>query len=220
MEKFLSNCLPFWAQLAEDDKQLVMQNIKQKKISENNIENNVDVKCEGLNIVKTGMIRAFINSDKGQEITLFRITNNEICVFSIICMIKQLDVNINIEAEKDSTVYVIPISIYKEINERNDYVNKFTYDIISSRLVDVVSIFSNYAFMTVEQRLVSALLRYSSLNLNNCVIITHEKLAKDIGSVREVVSRILKQLQLRKIVQLSRGKIEIIDKIRLKKFFD
>ena len=215
MDTFLANVLPFWKNLSNSEKEMVVNSIQKRNYAANSIIHHIGVDCVGLKIMRNGMIRVFVYSSNGSEITLYRLKNNDICNLSILCTLKKLDLDINIEVEEDSLVYIIPIEIYKRL-----LINKavYEYDKITTeqRLTEVVSTFSEVLFFSVEKRLINLLIYYSKLLKSDTLTITHEKLAKDIGTVREVVSRTLKNLQMMNLVELSRGKIKIIDINRLK----
>ncbi len=216
MEIFLPNALPFWNALEEDEKQLILNSVQKRNYAANSIVHHVGTDCIGMKIVKYGFIRVFVYSTNGSEITLYRLKSKDICVLSILCMLKNLNLDINIEAEEDSLLYIVPIDIYNKLLSSNKAVYDYDKEATAQRLTEVVSAFSDVLFFSVGKRIADILVYYSNLYKSDVISITHEKLAKDIGTVREVVSRTLKNLQDLKLVEVSRGQIKILDINRLK----
>jgi len=216
MEMFLPNALPFCDALKEDEKQLILNSVQKRSYAANSIVHHVGSDCIGMKIVKYGLIRVFVYSTNGSEITLYRLKSKDICVLSILCMLKNLNLDINIEAEEDSLLYIVPIDIYNKLLSNNKAVYDYDREATAQRLTEVVSAFSDVLFFSVGKRIADILVYYSNLYNSDVISITHEKLAKDIGTVREVVSRTLKNLQDLKLVEVSRGQIKILDINRLK----
>ncbi len=216
MEMFLPDALPFWEALKEDEKQLILNNVQKRSYAKNSIVHHVGSDCIGMKIVKYGLVRVFVYSTNGSEITLYRLKSKDICVLSILCMLKNLNLDINIEAEEDSLLYIVPIDIYNKLLSNNKTVYEYDREATAQRLTEVVSAFSDVLFFSVGKRIADILVYYSNLYNSDVISITHEKLAKDIGTVREVVSRTLKNLQELKLVEVSRGQIKILDVNRLK----
>ncbi|HBB29314.1 MAG TPA: hypothetical protein DC000_08715 [Clostridiales bacterium] len=209
MEMFLPNALPFWDALKDDEKQLILNSVQKRRYAANSIVHHVGSDCIGMKIVKYGLIRVFVYSTNGSEITLYRLKSKDICVLSILCMLKNLNLDINIEAEEDSLLYIVPIDIYNKLLSNNKAVYDYDREATAQRLTEVVSAFSDVLFFSVGKRIADILVYYSNLYNSDVISITHEKLAKDIGTVREVVSRTIKNLQDLKLVEVSRGQIKM-----------
>lgn len=171
--------------------------------------------CLGLVIVKSGQLRAFINSDEGREITLYRLFEYDLCLFAASCALKDLQFDIQIIAEKDSDLFVIPTDVYKKLMETNLIVANYTNSVLSSRLSEVMWLLEQVVFKSLDKRLASLLLDEASINGSDILSTTHDTLASHLGSAREVITRMLKYFQDEKLVTLSRGKIELLDKERL-----
>ena len=215
MDSFLATALPFWDALSEEEKDLLVNSIQKRNYSKNSIVYHVGTDCIGLKIVRSGMIRVFVYSSNGSEITLYRLKSKDICILSVLCTLKKLNLDINIEVEEEALVYIIPIDTYKKLLA-NKAVLDFDKISTEQRLTEVVSAFSDVLFFSVEKRLADLLIYYSNLHNSLSFPITHEKLAKDIGTAREVVSRTLKNLQNMNLVEITRGKVKIVDIDKLK----
>lgn len=211
MENTLSKYLPFWKKLSnEHQKKILTYTIKKNFKIKEHLYSSVN-SCSGIEIVKSGRVRVYIMSPHGGEITLYRLLSGDICVLSAACIINSLDVEVNMEFEEETELYIIPKNIYKEINDSNSHVQKFTTELLSGRFSDVIWVLQQIVFTNMGSRLAQALIEHSVLEESNKIHITHEKLANDLGTAREVVSRLLKQFEIDNIVMLSRGTIEIID---------
>lgn len=216
IEALFSKSLPFWHDLTDRQKALVLENALLKKYNKGARLHYGSGECTGLEILQSGQIRVFINSSHGGEITLYRLLAGDICILSAACMIKNLDFDKHMEFEKASEVYVIPRSVYQILSDHNPMVKDFTLELISSRFSDVMWLVNQLVVSNMGQRLACALMERSQLSGNNTVYATHETIARDLGSAREVVTRLLKQFQLDGMVSLSRGQIQILDVGRLR----
>ncbi len=176
--------------------------------------------CLGLVIVKSGQLRAFINSEEGREITLYRLFEYDLCLFAASCALKDLQFDIQIIAEKESDLFVIPTDVYKKLMETDLVVANYTNAVLSSRLSEVMWLLEQVVFKSLDKRLASLLLDEASINGSDILSTTHDTLASHLGSAREVITRMLKYFQDEKLVTLSRGKIELLDKERLSKIAD
>ncbi|OJU13654.1 MAG: Crp/Fnr family transcriptional regulator [Clostridiales bacterium 43-6] len=174
------------------------------------IINGVD-ECNGLIIVKNGQLRAYYTTAEGKEITLYRLLSSDICIMSASCIIKNIDFSVTLEVEKDSEVLVIPANIWGKLNEANGAVKEFSLQLISLRFSDVMWVMEQIVFKGMDQRLAGFLIEQSSLEESDTLSITHEVIAKNLSTAREVISRLLKYFENEKLVELSRGSLKILD---------
>lgn len=217
MEKLFSSALPFWSKLPPDAQNQISNSIVLKQLKQNTRLSYGDNECTGLEIIKSGQARVFIASPNGGEITLYRLTAGDLCILSAACMIKNLDFDVTMEFETDSEIYILPQNIYQSVSESNPSVRDFTLELLSSRFSDVMWIINQLVFSNLGQRLASVLMERSQLAKSLTLSVTHESIARDLGTAREVVTRLLKQFQLDGLVRLSRGQIEITNPKRLLK---
>ena len=122
-----------------------------------------------------------------------------------------MDVELDMEMETDCTICTIPKAIYRDIYDKNNAVKEYTLEMISEKFSDIMWLFNQFVFSNVASRIASALLEHRGLSGKETISLTHETLAKDAGTAREVVTRILKQFQKDGLVRLTRGRIEILD---------
>lgn len=215
MEITLPKYLLFWDKLSQKEKDFILNNSIIKEYKANITLYHSTTECPGLIMINNGQSRVFIHSQSGSELTLYRLIEGDICILSVSCIINSLNFDIQMQFEKDSQVLIIPKHIYQELTNNNHFVKDFNTEIISSRLTDVMGIINEMAFSNIKERLANILIHHSQLAESNTISITHEVLAKDLGTAREVVTRVLKQLKDEKIIELSRGSIKIIDFDRL-----
>jgi len=211
---FLKNVLPFWDKLMKSEKEHLEGRVLRLSFKKGQrVHEGGD--CSGLLVVKSGRIRAYILSEEGKEITLFRLFDRDVCILSSSCMMKNINFDIQVDAEADSEILLIPASVYQSLSQANAAVKDFSAEIISSRLSDVMWVVEQVVFMSLDRRLANYLLEQSSIEGKDELPVTHEMIARNIGSAREAVTRMLRYFQNEGLVSVSRGMVTLIDKKRL-----
>ncbi len=205
---------PIWNKLTTQQQELMGQAISFRNVKKGEIIHSGD-DCSGLYLIRSGQLRAYILSDEGREITIYRLFDRDICLFSASCMIQSIQFNITIEAEKDTELWLIPVYVYKSIMAQSAPVANFTNELMASRFSDVMWLIEQVLWQSMDKRIAAFLQREISIEESNTLKITHEDIANHIGTHREVVTRMLKYFQTEDIVKLSRGTIEIIDTKKL-----
>ncbi|NMA80139.1 MAG: Crp/Fnr family transcriptional regulator [Clostridiales bacterium] len=218
--KFLSRHLSFYDEFTASQRALFHESLQVQPLVKGNIILNHDKQCQGLVLVKRGQLRAYIVSDGGKEITLYRLLAGDSCVMTASCVLKNINFTINLAAEKDSEIYIVPPLQYSKLMESNPVVNKFTLDKMSSRFSDVMWIMEQVVFSSMAKRIASSLLEYSSLEQSDYISTTHENIARDVGTAREVVSRMLKYFESEGAIELSRGAVLIKSYEKLEEISD
>ncbi len=211
----LADYLPFYDKLSEDEKTTIKNSAEERILVKGTKLYPFSGECIGVLLVKAGQIRAYITSEGAREITLYRLIEHDLCLFSASCMMKDIDFEIQLEIEKDADVFVIPPYVYKELMETNADAASYTNRIMQSRFSEVVWLIDKILFRSMDRRLATFLLEESSLEGSPKLKLTHEKIANHLGSAREVVSRLLSYFQSEGYITLSRGSIEILDSSKL-----
>lgn len=170
--------------------------------------------CIGMLLVKKGIIRAYLLSDEGKKATIYRFHENEICILSMSCILQSITFDVEIEAEEDCMLWIIPISIVEQL-KKNIYVENFIYKITTEKFSCVVEAIQQLLFMTLEQRIIIFLLDEVNRKKTNMLEMTKGQIAENIQSAREAVSRVLTRLSREGVIAVSRGKIEILEKEKL-----
>ena len=173
-------------------------------------------KCTGLLVVASGQLRAYIVSEGGREITLYRLLGKDMCLFSASCIMHSLQFDVMIQAEKDTSFWLIPTDTYKKLMSESVVISNYTNEILASRMSDVVWLMEQVMWQSFDVRLATFLLEESALEGSTKLSITHEEIANHLGTAREVVTRMLKYFQSEGLVTLSRGSLEIINPTGLK----
>lgn len=214
---FVQSALPFWEKLTPEQQKWILANSLPKKYYRGESMHRGSQQCAGLLLVKHGQLRVYIISDSGKEITLYRLFDNDICIFSASCMMKNIRFEVYVETEQESEVVVIPTPVYQKLNETSIAVSEYTNQLMASRFSDVMWVLEQVLFSSFDKRLASFLLEQSAIDGTDRLSITHETVANHLGSAREVVTRMLKYFQSEGMVTLSRGEITLTDQKKLER---
>ena len=208
----------FWDKLSEEEKEVLVDNSANiiYKSGENIF--NGDVNCVGILIVKSGQIRTFMLSEEGREVTLFRLSQGEICILSASCVLENITFAVNIDVVEDAEVVIIRSNEFSQLMDKNIYIENFINKIIADRFSKTMWVMEQVLFMKFDKRLALFLLKESEQLNSDVISLTHEQIAKFTSSAREVVSRMLKYFEKENIIKMSRGKIELIDKDKLSEY--
>lgn len=212
---YYEETLKFWGDLTKEQQTLLNQSIIKKNFAMGEAMRTSSNNCSGLFLIESGQVRAYIVSENGKEITLYRLFERDLCIFSASCIMKNISFDIFIETEKETTAYLIPTSIFDKISKQSLAVQAFTNELMASRFSEVMWIMEQALFMTLDKRLAIFLLEQANIEETHSIRITHEKIANHLGSAREVVTRMLKYFQNEGMVSLSRGVIQIKDQKKL-----
>jgi len=185
-------------------------------VKKGTVIHNGSMNCTGLLLIRSGQLRAYILSGEGREITVYRLFDMDICLFSASCMMPSIQFEFTIEAEKDTDLLIIPAEIYKRVMEDSAPLANYTSEIMASRLSEVMWLMEQVLWKRFDQRLASFLLEESALEGSDSLKITHEMIARHLGSAREVVTRMLRYFQGEGMVRLMRGTVEITDREKLR----
>ena len=213
--EYYHDVLRFWRDLTEKQKTILSQSIVKKNFSKGEAMRSGSLNCSGLFLIESGQIRAYIVSENGKEITLYRLFDRDVCIFSASCIMKNISFDIFIETEKETSAYLIPTPIFDKLSKESMAVQVFSNELMASRFSEVMWILEQALFMTLDKRLAIFLLEQSNIEETDIIEITHEKIANHLGSAREVVTRMLKYFQNEGMVSLRRGAINIIDRKKL-----
>lgn len=214
--KFLQEHLSFFKKLNDADKQAVVAAVSLSAYKQGEIILSKDKECNGLVIVKSGQLRAFFEAEDGKEITLYRLLANDVCILSASCVLKNITFHVTLEAEKDSVLYFIPAAFWGFLTAQNIAAREFSMDLVSERFSEVMWIMEDIVSKNMRQRIAVFLLEHSVLEESETLTMTHETIAKNLGTAREVISRILKHFENDGIIRLSRGQIHIENMKKLK----
>ena len=208
--------LPFWNELDESMKKLLDGAVKEIHIEKGTVISDGQTKCTGLIIVIKGQLRAYLMSEEGREITLYRLKDGDMCLFTASYMMNGIRFDVTVEAAADTQAYLIPAEAYKKVSEKSATAANYTGSVMASRFSDVMWLVDQLINKKLDSRLAALLIEESGLAGGNVLTVTHEELGNHLGSVREVITRMLRYFQSEGIVRLTRGRIEITDFEKLK----
>ena len=210
-----SRCFPFWEKLSAADKEYLCQNSSVEHFEkEQPVHDNMG--CTGLYIVKSGRLRIYMLSDEGKEITLYRLSEGDICMLSASCVLSSITFDVYIDAEEPSDCYMISGYAFSAVSERNLEVKNFALETAVQRFSDVMWIMQQIVFMSMDRRLAIFLLDECNLAGTDFISMTHEQIARHLGTAREVVTRLLRHLASDGVVEVTRKGITVLDKNKLR----
>ncbi len=206
---------PIWDELTGEHQDRIRNSLIRRRIEAGTVIHNGSADCAGLLLVESGRLRAYILSDGGREITLYRLFDRDICLFSASCMLRSLQFDVTIQAEKDTELWVIPTEIYQRIMAQSAPLSNYTNELMAARFSEVMWLLEQVMWKSMDRRVAGFLLEEAAIEDGNRLSITHEAIANHLGTHREVVTRMLRYLQGEGLVKLSRGAVELLDEKRL-----
>lgn len=209
--------LPIWDQLTQTQQNRLLSAVTVRHVDAGVCLSEGEDACVGLLLVKEGQLRAYMLSDEGREITLYRVLSRDFCMFSAGCMMSSLQVDITIECEKPSQLFVIPAGLWQELMTENPAVGLFTNEMMATRFSEVMWLFDQILWKSMDSRLAGFLMEESTMEGTLTLSLTHDKIARHLGTAREVVSRMLKYFESEGMISLSRGGLTIMDEKKLQK---
>ena len=207
----LEEYLPFWKQLTSAQQNLLGQAASMRTAKAGEPIHRGSEDCVGLLIVVKGRLRAYTVSDEGRELTLYRLLERDLCLFSASCMFQSIQFDVMVEAEVETRMIHIPASIYRQVMQQSAAAANYTNELSASHFSDVMWLMDQVLFKRMDSRLAAFLLEESGLEQSENLKITHETIARHLGSAREVVTRMLKYFQEEGLVTLSRRTVSIRD---------
>ena len=201
---------PFLKDLDNEVLEIILKRVlvNNYEIGQNVFSNKIS--CIGFSFILEGRLRIYKIGDDGKEVTLYRIGKGDSCFNTILCALTDSDEVSFADVEENAVIAILPMDLFKRYLINNNSFLKYMFRNLYNKFENVVEGFEKVTFTSIENRIID----YFNLKLldnNGAKIIytTHEKIAADIGSSRDVVSRSLKGLEKRGVLELGRGKIKI-----------
>lgn len=210
-----ANYFPIYEKLTSQEQALLTQHARLHTFEKDTMLHNGSNDCLGLVLIKSGQLRAFITSEEGREITIYRLFDRDMCLFSASCMMNSIQFDISVTAEKDTEAWIIPADLYKKLMEQSAALANYTNQLMATKFTDVMWLIEQIMWKSMDSRLAAFLMEETSLADSTVLHMTHEKIASHMGTAREVITRMLKYFQSEGIVALTRGTIEVLDLDRL-----
>ncbi len=210
------DAFPVWDKLQSDQQARILQTLIFRSVKKGTMLHNGDEDCTGLLLVKSGQLRAYILSEEGREITLYRLFDRDLCLFSASCIMRSIQFAVTIQAEKDTDLWVIPAEVYQDMMEQSAPVSNYTNELMASRFSEVMWLIEQVMWKSLDKRVAAFLLEEAAIEESHELKITHEVIANHLGSHREVITRMLRYFQKEGAVQLRRGSVELTDFAKLR----
>jgi CRP/FNR family transcriptional regulator len=167
--------------------------------------------CAHFAVLLSGRMRVFKLGENGHEITLYQVGAGDACPLNVSCILSDRTVPAMAMVEESVEALVIPAPTFRRWMAQHEALRTFVYQMFADRLTEVMSLVEEVAFKRMDQRLARRVHDLLSQDgaMRGSVEITHAELASDLGTAREVVSRLLKEFERLGAITLSRGKISV-----------
>ena len=203
--------LPFWNKLDTDQQERIANVIEYRSVKKGTRIHDSSAECLGLVTVKSGQLRAYMLSEDGREVTISRLFEYDVSLLSASCVLPDMQLNVMIEAEKDSEFWSIPACLFKNLIDESIAVSNYSRSLLSGNFSELMWLMEQIMWKSFDKRLAAFLLEEQRLEDSAVLKITHEKIAAHMGTAREVVTRMLRYFQNEQMVRLTRGTIELTD---------
>ena len=213
-------CFPVWSKLTPAQQELVEKTLIKRTVPKGTVIHNGHLDCAGLMAIQSGQLRAYILSDEGREVTIYRLFEMDLCLFSASCIMPSIQFEVFIETEKDSVLWVMPPAVFRRLMQESAPVANYTNELMATRFSDVMFLIEQFMWKSLDKRVAAFLLEEAAIEGTDELKITHEAIANHLGSHREVITRMLRYFQSEGMVRLSRGTVCIADAQRLRSLQD
>ena len=209
--------LPYWEQLTESEKQQVAQAAYIRYYAPGERLFGPDVECVGMVHLLSGASRAYLLSDEGREVTLFRLEEVDDCIISAASVLAQINFESYMVVEQPASILIVPVKLFGELCENNIHVRCFAYELATRRFSQVVAAIEQTLFSHLDKRLAKYLVQtYRKTGVRD-IRMTQEELARQVNSVRETVGRMLKRFAAEGLIENRRGTVVVKDIEKLEK---
>jgi CRP/FNR family transcriptional regulator, anaerobic regulatory protein len=168
--------------------------------------------CQAFPLLIEGTIRVSKVGASGRELQLYRVVPGEACILTSSCLLGNVAYNARGVAETDMIAVALPQPVFQRLLSEHEPFRNYVFSLFAERIGELMQLVEAVAFQKLDQRLAALLLGKGKL-----IHITHQALADELGSVREIVSRLLKTFAEQGLVSLAREQIEIVDAARLRR---
>ena len=215
-DDIFSQMLPFWEHLTPQEQMALREASVPSTLPKGTITHRADQDCKGILLLLSGQLRAFLLSEEGREVTLYRVREGETCVLSSSCLMDAIVFDVLIEAIEETHVITLPVTALSPLAQQRPEIELFLYKTASERFSDIMWTMQQILFMGMDRR-AAIFLWDESAQKGPVLRITHDEMARYIGSAREVVTKVLKYFVQEGIVALRRGTITILDREKLRR---
>lgn len=201
---------PFLKGLDENALSIIKSHLVSKQVAAGEMLINGEQACWGFSFIQSGVLRVYRMNEEGREVTLYRLGKGDSCFMTIICSLAKTNVHAYVKVEEDAKLVILPTALFEKYFLQNPNYLQFVFENLYGKFINVVNVLENVTFNSIESRIIDYLKEQSYRQYGQVILYkTHEQIAFDIGSTREVVSRTLKGFERKNLVTLERGKIII-----------
>ncbi len=208
--------LPFSSNFSDNDRVDAIRHSRVKTLGAGEWIFHEGDTCSFSAFVLSGSIRVYKQSETGREITLYYVEKGESCILTSSCILSSRTYPAEAVVESPTTSLLVPSMVFRYWMKAYDEVRTYIFDLLTSRFAEMTSLVEEVAFGRMDQR-IARLLIEKSRETSPAIHATHESLAADLGTAREVVSRILKDFEHEGLLRLSRGTVTVLDRTMLNK---
>ena len=166
-------------------------------------------RVDGIALMLSGVVRVYKIGETGREITLYRFGLGESCILTANAILSDKSFPAIASVEQDAEAVMIPTETFRDWVRRYDIWREFVFDLLSQRLSSMMEIVDAVAFQRMDVRVASWLLNQAKIQ--NPLRVTHQHIAAELGSSREVISRLLEDFVSTGLIRVGRGTVEILD---------
>lgn len=166
-------------------------------------------KADGIALLISGVVRVYKIGETGREITLYRFGLGESCVLTANAILSQQSFPAIATVEQEAEALLIPALTFRDWVRRHDLWREFVFELFAQRLAMVMTVVEEVVFQHMDRRVAALLLQRAQGQA--LLRITHQEIASDLGSSREVISRLLEDFEKKGLLRIARGTVEILD---------
>lgn len=197
---------PFLGQLPPERLERIVAGASVRAVPAGTVLFDADQPCGGFPLVLEGTIRVAKTAPNGRELVLYRVDAGESCILSGSCLMGEALYSASAVAETDVTLASIPPALFQELIVTDEPFRRYVFGMYGARLAEVMELVEEVAFRKLDARLAQLLIHRGPV-LNT----THQRIAEELGSVREIASRLLRSFEVRGWVKLGREQITVLD---------
>ena len=166
-------------------------------------------RVDGIALLISGVVRVYKIGETGREITLYRFGLGQSCILTANAIMSQKSFPAIATVEQDAEAVIIPADVFREWVNKHDLWREFVFELLSERLSTVMAVVDEVVFKRMDRRV--AVLLLNQARVQNPLRVTHQEIAAELGSSREVISRILEDFSKEELIESGRGTIEVLD---------
>lgn len=203
--------LPFWSHLTADQRALLVSGTSRRSFRAGENVHGRTGDCTGILLVLSGELRSYFLSEDGREVTLYRLLPGSLCILSASCVLETITFDVSIDAEVDTELLVVRADVFNRLTKENIYMDRDVHKEAVARFSDVMWTMQQVLFMKLDRRLAIFLTEEVLDRDTDTLRMTHDQIARHVGSAREVITRMLKYFAAEGLVELGRGTVTVTD---------